>query len=375
MEFIQSFLNYKIGDFDVWRMAALFIAILVTYTIGKVATLMLGRLVSEFEAKQRVLIAITLKAISRSITFVAILLGLIIGIAFLNLPNEIVEAVRIATSILMVLAITLIAYRLTDVPAVWYERRAEKSDSQMERTLVPIVRTSLRLTVVVLALVQIAQILSDQPITSIIAGLGIGGLALALAAQDTIRNFFGSIVLISDKPFQVGERLVVDGHDGIVETVGMRSTKIRTLSGHLVSIPNGELANRTIENIGRRPFIRRIANITITYDTPPEKVQEALDILNDILRDHEGMKPDFPPRVYFSDFNSASLNLLVIYWYHPPDYWAFMDFSERVNQEIFRRFGEAGIDFAFPTQTLHLAGDQKRPLTIGIQDLKDLPER
>ena len=177
-------------------------------------------------------------------------------------------------------------------------------------------------------------------------------------AQDTIKNFFAAPWLVfTDRPFAIGDRVVVDGHDGVVQEVGFRSTRIRTLEGNLVTLPNGELANKTILNIGQRPHIHRLMNVTIPYDTPPKKVRRAVEILRDVLANHEGMEKDFPPRVFFNDFNSASLNLLVIYWYHLPDYWAYMAFSEKVNMEILRRFNDEGIEFAFPTQTLYLAGD------------------
>ena len=120
----------------------------------------------------------------------------------------------------------------------------------------------------------------------------------------------------------------MDGHDGPVEAVGLRSTKIRTLEGHLVTVPNGELANKTIQNIGKRPYIRRIVDLTITYDTPPEKIDRALEIVKELLDNHEGMDEERPPRVFFNEFNSASLNLRGIYWYHPPNFWEFMAFSE-----------------------------------------------
>jgi len=248
--------------------------------------------------------------------------------------------------------------------------RAEKTASKMDDMLAPILSKSLRATVIVLALVQIAQILSGKEITSILAGLGIGGLAVALAAQDTLKNLFGSMVLLADKPFEIGDRINVDGHDGPVEAVGLRSTRIRTLDGHLVTIPNGELANKPIWNIAKRPYIRRLFNITITYDTPPEKVEEAKTILEGILENHEGLNPDFPPRVYFKDFNDASLGFLCLYWYHPPAYWDYLKYSEQVNLQILDRFNKAGIDFAFPTQTLHLAGDSKRD-PIKIQHYED----
>ena len=174
---------------------------------------------------------------------------------------------------------------------------------------------------------------------------------------------------MTDKPFQVGEGIKLAGLDGVVESLGFRSTRIRTLEGHLVTIPNSEVAASAIENIGKRPYIRRLTNITITYDTPPNKVQRAVDIVRQILENHEGMHPDRPPRVYFNEFNDASLNLLVIYRYEPADYWMFVDFNHRVNMEILRRFNEEGIDFAFPTQTVHLANDPKRKW--GLQLLEE----
>jgi len=182
----------------------------------------------------------------------------------------------------------------------------------------------------------------------------------------TIKNFFGSIVLFIDKPFEMGDRIVVDGHDGPVEEVGIRSTKIRTLDGHLVTLPNGKLADMTIQNIGKRPFIRRLFSLTVTYDTPPEKIEKGIARVKEILTDHEGMQADFPPRVYFNDFNSDSLNIMVIYWYHPPNYWDFMLYNEKVNLQIMRAFAAEEIEFAFPTQTTYLAQDDRRPLHIRV---------
>jgi len=121
-----------------------------------------------------------------------------------------------------------------------------------------------------------------------------------------------------------------------------------------VTVPNSEMVNKAVRNVGKRPFIRRVANITITYDTPPEKVRRAVAILEELLSDHEGRHPDFPPRVFFNEFNDWSLNLLMIYWYHPPDYWDYLAFTHRLNLEILERFNAEGIAFAFPTQTLHV---------------------
>jgi len=165
------------------------------------------------------------------------------------------------------------------------------------------------------------------------------------------------MVLAGDKPFDIGDRVIIDGHDGIIEEIGLRSTRLRSHDGHLVTIPNGILSNLTITNITERPYLKRLLDITVTYDTSPAKLKEAKKILELILKDHEGMNPDYPPRVFFSDYNPDSLNIRVIYWYFPADYWKYIDFSEKVNFEILSQYNEAGIEFAFPTQTVHIKPD------------------
>lgn len=207
--------------------------------------------------------------------------------------------------------------------------------------------------------VQIVEILSDKPITSIIAGLGIGGLAIALAGQESIRNFFGSIMILADRPFDVGDRIVVDGHDGPVVEVGLRSTKVETLEGHLVTIPNGRLADMSIQNIGKRPFIRRIVNIGLPFDIEPSKVDTALEILRALLKDHKGFQDPFEPRVYLNDIKDDRFNIIVIYWYHPPAYWDFLEFSEWFNKEVHLQFTEANIPFGYPSQRIHLADSNR----------------
>lgn len=181
------------------------------------------------------------------------------------------------------------------------------------------------------------------------------------------------------------------GQDGMVEAIGLRSTKIRLLTGPLTSIPNERMAAVEIENIGRRPYIRRTFNVTITYDTPPAKIDRAVQILQEILavpnKPHEDHgiresagpaatpgemeqpihsneainKPDFPPRVFFNELNADSLNILVNYWYHPPEYWDYLKHAHWVNLQIMERFNAEGITFAFPTRTVHLADDKNHP--------------
>ena len=355
---------------EMWRIALLTIIILVSFLLGKTLKYVLSKSSTKLNDSGRNTLAVATTAASKSVTFLFFAIGLRIGIFFLDIPEAFAGMVFTSVEVLIVLSIGLLVYRQIEVLDIWLMQFVDDDPDTIDDMLMPLAGKSLRVVVVILVILQIAQTLSDQPITSILTGIGIGGLALGLAAQDTIKNFFGSILIFADKPFNVGELINLDGKAGVVEEVGVRTTKIRTLDGHLLTAPNGNLANSTIHNISRRPFIRRVFSVTITYDTPPEKVQRAIDILKELLADHEGIDENYPPRVIFDEMASHSLNIKCFYWYHPPDYWKYMEFTEYVNMEILKRFNEEGIEFAFPTQTMYLAGDENRPLNFNVHNGK-----
>jgi len=208
------------------------------------------------------------------------------------------------------------------------------------------------------------------PVTTLVASAGIGGLAIALAAQDTLKSLFGTIMLLSDKPFRVGERIIVGKYDGVVEDIGLRSTRLRLLTGHQAVIPNDELARKDIENVGRRPCIRRTATIEMPSDTPTAKVKRALEIVRTAIDNHEGMQADLPPRVFLRDLNEASIGIFMIYWYHPPQYWDYLAFSEKVNLQIMEQLEAEGIRFAAPGLKVQMDHNEKAALDaeISIQD-------
>ncbi len=368
MELITDTTEFVFAGNELWRIIALTTIIILSFLLGKILKFFFNRIAPKMEASGRILANVSFKSAANSITFLIFSIGLTIGFRFLIIPEGVEGLINTTLEVLVILAIGHFVYRQIDVLDTWL-RRFAKDDAAIDDMLIPIIGKSLRVVVVILVILQSAQALSDQPITSILAGIGIGGLALGLAAQDTIRNFFGSLMIFADKPFNVGELISLNDKLGTVQEVGVRTTKVKTLDGHLLTVPNGVLANTTIHNIGKRQFIRRVFSVTITYDTPPDKVDRAIEILKEILDNHEGMNEDFPPRVFFDDLNADSLNLICFYWYHPPDYWSYMSFTEKVNREIFRRFNEEGIDFAFPTQTIHLAGDKDRPVDFGIRNL------
>ncbi|MBW1944670.1 MAG: mechanosensitive ion channel, partial [Deltaproteobacteria bacterium] len=263
MDFLSAIAEIEIVGNRLWRVLALFGIILAAFIIGRIARFFLQKSAAGFDRRGQKIAATTLTATAHGVVFFLAAAGISLGLTFLGLKAKVAEVANTSGAILLAVGVGYLLYWLVEVPTAWLTRMARRTETKLDDMLVPVIRKSLRVTVVLLVLVQIAQILSDKPITSIIAGLGIGGLAFALAAQDSIKNIFGSIVLFVDKPFEVGDRIVVDGHDGPVEEVGLRSTRIRTLDGHLITVPNGQLANKTIQNIGKRPFIKRTANITI----------------------------------------------------------------------------------------------------------------
>lgn len=255
-------------------------------------------------------------------------------------------------------------YRLVDVLDHYLRRVAQRTDNDLDNGIVDVIRKSVRIVIAGFAFIYIGNNVLKWDITALLASAGVAGLAVAFAAQDTIANFFGTLMLLVDRPFKVGDRIKLEGSDGPVESIGFRSTRIRTMEGNQVSIPNKTAANATVENVARRPYIKHRMTIGVTYDTSVEKMHRAVEIIRDILTDHEGMDAEWPPRVYFHEFADYSLNISVTAWYHPADYWQYMAWVEKTNFTIMERFDREGIEFAFPTSTTYLAQDNKRALTI-----------
>lgn len=206
------------------------------------------------------------------------------------------------------------------------------------------------------------------PVTTLLASAGIGGLAIALSAQGTVKGLFGTVAILMDRPYRVGDRIVAKGHDGVVEEIGLRSTKIREfLTNHLISLPNDQMADADIVNIGARNNIYRLCDLHIPIDTSRDKVEKALTAIRSVLAKQEDMDPEFPPKVFFSDYNPDSFNIRIIYWHVPPDLWTYYESCERVNLEIFRAFEENGIQFSLPIRhSFWKTDDTQGPLDVSL---------
>lgn len=282
------------------------------------------------------------------ITFVILLH---VGLRAFAWPEWAVSFISNGFTVVIAGSITYVALKLVDLGiGLWKKRMESGEDAILDKQLFPIVSKSLKVFVVVVAVLVTTQNLGMN-VTGLLASLSIGGLAIGLAAQDTLSNLFGAVALFADKPFRVGDRIQLDAIDGSVEAIGLRSTRIRNLDGHLVTVPNRTMANASITNVSKRPNIKTIMNVGVTYDTPADRVERAMAIIDEIFRPHPKTADLI---ISFNKFNDSSLNILVVHWWNSTDFKEYLGGFQKLNLELKRRFDAEGIDFAFPTQTVYV---------------------
>ncbi len=366
-DWLLKTVNYEIirGN-TIWRFGVVLLVVLVAMAAGRIIQFAINSYaVRRAEKKGQSSLTLLLKALANPIYVATFAAGIFFAKAplFFNDENGIRTAIGEGWTKLAQVVLAIAAayglYRLVDVIEYYLNRLVGKTETKLDDMLVPIVRKALRITIAIIAVLLISENILGTNVKSLLLSAGVGGIAVALAAKDTIANFFGSITIFTDRPFQMGELVKIGEHLGPVEEVGFRSTRIRTLQGHLVTIPNSVITNSSVENIGRRPFIRRTSNVTITYDSGHTKAKRAVEIIKEVLAGvpQVNTDPEKPPRVYFSDFNDWSLNIYMSYWVRPPDYWLYHQVNEQVNLEIMKRFEAEQIEFAFPSQTLYVKKD------------------
>jgi MscS family membrane protein len=335
-------------------------AIFVGVVAGKVVQVLLGRLSERFKAHGAEATAATFNSAASPASLALLAVGLGVGLTVLLSPAGVDPRVRAfafaAVGLLLVLSLAWVAYRLVEVVDILLLRLTARTAGSLDNQLVPLIRKSLRIFIIAVFALFIAQNFFNADISAWLAGLGIAGLAVSLAAQDSIKNLFGSVTILLDHPFRLGDSVTFDGKTGAVEEIGFRSTRLRTADGHLVTIPNSKIVDSAVENISRRNSIRRVFDLHLAYDTPPEKIEQAIRILRDILNDPQcsgafDMKKT-PPRIYFDQFNPDSLNIKAFYWFTPTDYWAYMEHAHELNVKLLKEYAAAGIRLVPPTQIL-----------------------
>lgn len=377
---LHNYVRYeKLG---LWDISYLFIGILVTLIIGRTVRWFLENHAKRFASKTKTKIDdMIFHAIGKPTTLIVFSIGIYVsaGPITATMVPKLKDLFTRGCLALGAAAIAWGIYRLVEVIDFVLKKLAEKTTNNLDDLIVSVIRKSLKVTIFVISVLFIGQNILNMNITTLLAGAGVMGLAIAFAAQDTIANFFGSIMIILDQPFKVGDCISVSGHKGGVENVGFRSTKIRTFDGHLVSLPNKALANADIENIAKRPFIKHAINIGLTYDTGYKKMEKAVELLHELLDSQDCMDSERLPRIVFDKFNDFSLNISVTVWWYfkneegefdVPDYGVFMKWVHETDMAILRIFDKEGLEFAFPTNTTYLAYDADRKLKIEVERKK-----
>jgi MscS family membrane protein len=349
---------------EYWQWIALFVIILLGLAVDMIARLStrvgIGRLLRAQRAKAQ----------SKSITLVLRPLGLAVAAAvwvallpLLGLPVTPEEIALAAARTFGILCGTWAAWRAVDLLGEVLLNKAARTATKFDDVLVPLLRKTLKIFIVAVGLIYAANSLHIN-IIPMLTGLGIGGLAFAFAAKDTIENFFGSVAVVLDRPFEVGDWVVIGDTEGIVEEVGFRSTRIRTFYNSQVTVPNAALVRATVDNYGRRKYRRWKTNISIQYDTPPDRIIAFCEGIRELVRTHPYMRRDYF-QVYLNDFADSSLDILLYVFFEVPDWSTELRERERLFLDILRLADQLGVQFAFPTQTVHLYteehGRQRQP--------------
>jgi MscS family membrane protein len=274
------------------------------------------------------------------------------GISFLGLPLAFLRWFSTLVEVVLIFTASLTAYRLVNVLGDVLDKRARQTTSRYDDLLAPMIRTTLKVLVFVVTFIILADMF-DRNLTGLLAGLGIGGLAFALAAQDTLGNLFGSLTVLLDRPFQVGDWVVIGSVEGTVEEVGFRSTRIRTFYDSKITLPNSQLTSAAVDNLGDRKYRRWSTRLGLAYNTPPEKIDAFCEGVKEIILRHPHTRKDYF-HVALNEFGPSALEIMLYVFFVTPDWSEELKERHRLAIDIVRLAKELGVEFAFPTQTLYM---------------------
>jgi len=349
------FLKWTFWGNELWKylfsLVYIFLAFYISKLLDYLTRVWLKRWAEKTKTKFDDLL---LELLNGPVKVVAFMIFLRIGLDVFDWPTMVQKVLAKGFTVVVAISLTYMVLKFVDLLMnFWRMRTQAHEDQAFNQQLFPIIRKSLKVFIIMVAALVTLDNLGIN-ITAAIASLSIGGLAVGLAAQDTLANLFGAIAIFLDKPFKIGDRIQMDAVDGPVESIGLRSTRVRNLDGHLVTIPNKTMGNATITNVAARPTVRTVMNIGITYDTPVEKVKLALEIIKAVFGSHP-MTEDLV--ISFNKFEGSSLNILVVHWWKDADFKANLAGLQEMNLQLKERFDREQISFAFPSQTLYVKQD------------------
>jgi MscS family membrane protein len=235
--------------------------------------------------------------------------------------------------------------------------KAEKTESKVDDQLIPFAIEIAKVLIVVFGVLIVLANVFDTDVTALAAGLGIGGVAIALASKESLENLLGSFTIFFDKPFQVGDIITIGSVTGVVEKVGFRSTRVRTYDKSVVTVPNKNLINTELDNLGVRPVRRVKFNIGLLYNTPSDKIKNIVDELQELIDTHPITNQD--GKVRFLEFGESSLNIMVLYYTNGSDWEVMINTQQEINYKIIEIVRRNETDFAFPSRSLYFENSLK----------------
>jgi MscS family membrane protein len=341
----------KIFDTEPWQYLSLFLIFVVSLLVRKIIQKVIFNRIRSLAENFGQNWAASMVDVFASPGATLIMAGLLrVAYPTLGLPISVALVIQLLVRLLLIISVIWAVYRLVDVLAERMSKRAELTESKLDDQLIPLVRKSLKVVVFVSGVLFVLQNMNVN-VSGLIASLGIGGLAFAFAAKDTLANFFGSIMIFIDHPFQIGDWIVVDGAEGVVEEVGFRSTRVRSFDDSLMTIPNAKFTDNRIHNYGRRRYRRSTFTLNLTYDTSAEQIQAFVDGIRAIICASPATRKDYY-EIHFAGFGAHSLDIMVYFFFKVESWSDELEQRHYVLLEILRLAENLGVEFAFPTQTL-----------------------
>lgn len=295
------------------------------------------------------------------------ILAVYAGLQVLQLPKGLLPWVHSVSLSALILQLTIWSASLVDYFLDRSRQRDVEENAARETTL-RAAGVGLKLVLVIIAVLLILDNIPGVEITALVASLGIGGIAVALAVQNILSDLFASLSIVLDKPFVIGDFIIVDDYLGSVEHIGLKTTRVRSLSGEQLVFSNNDLLKSRVRNYKRMAERRVLFSIGVTYQTPAEKLERIPDIIRRIIESQQTVRFD---RAHFQGYGDFALNFEVVYYVLDADYNRYMDIQQAINIEIFRSFGREDIEFAYPTRTLHIMGksgnDANRSLALDAE--------
>lgn len=352
-QIFDEFLAWDVFDIAVWRLALCVLILIVglflkNHVINRLYK-PFDRLLTKTETE---LDNALLESVRKPLTWLVFAVAVWLALKVLGLPDGIE---KVSVLVLQTFGTVLVAwtlYRAIDVAGIAMQRFTQHTESEIDDHIVPLIKRVLRVVLVIFAVITIIQ-QWGYDVTSLIAGLGIGGLAFALAAKDTLSNWFGSLMIFTDRPFTLGHWVKTGAIEGVVEEVGLRSTKIRTFDKSLITVPNKNIAHDSIENFSLREQRRINIKIGVEYRTTREQMQQVIDGVKEVILAHE-LSDAQTLTVFFSGFGDSALEIVIRVFLNTADYMEFMVAQEGLFLEIMRVVEEAGTGFAFPSQSVYM---------------------